>query len=156
MAATSPDTPLGRLAEALQTQTHAEELAEMQGMLASVKRALDSGRRVALPSEAGRPRGLPLWIVTKLLKSAWHRDGTWPLIGYDEAAKHSMCDRARCVVPYLHISQHAHALLVRNEAYEDGKRKGTILPCTQPPPPAWDVEPDADAIARAYAARVDL
>lgn len=65
MAATSPDTPLGRLAEALQTQTHAEELAEMQGMLASVKRALDSGRRVALPSEAGRPRGLPLWIVVR-------------------------------------------------------------------------------------------
>lgn len=99
-------------------------------------------------------RAYPLLTQTKLLKSAWHRDGTWPLIGYDEAAKHRICDQAQCVVPYLHVSQHPQALLIRNEAYEDGKRRGTILPCTQPPPPVWDVEPDADSIARAYAARV--
>ncbi|WFD28481.1 hypothetical protein MNAN1_003492 [Malassezia nana] len=143
---------LSRLVAVLRAQPDAEELASNQPILSSVKHALDRGRRVALSNEA-RPRGLPLWIVTKLLKAAWHRDGTWPLIGYDEAAKHTICDPALCVVSYTHVSQHPHALLVQNEAYEAGLERGIFLPCTEPPPMSYNVEPDADGIARAYAAR---
>lgn len=70
MAASCPDTPLGRLAEALQAQPQAEELAKTLGVLSSVKRALDNGRRVALPSEPGRPRGLPLWMVVRTVANS--------------------------------------------------------------------------------------
>ena len=122
-----------------------EELQSMQHSLLPIKRSLDAGKRVS--------RGLPLWVAIKVIKASWHADGSWPLIGYDEAARHHICDPALCIVPSMHVSQHKHADIIPNEAYELGKRQRKILPCTQAPPAPHMVEPDADTIARAYAAR---
>ena len=98
----------------------------------------------------GAPR--PLTQV-KALKSAWHVDGTWPLIGYDEAEKHRVCPPEHCVVRFLHVSSHRHKDLVRNEEYERAKRNGAILPCKPASGGTAFVEKSADAIAAAYAAR---
>ena len=136
---------LARLEEVLREVPMAEELQSMQRTLLPIKRSLDAGKRVA--------RGLPLWVAIKVIKASWHADGSWPLIGYDEAARHHICDPALCIVPSMHVSQHKHADIIPNEAYDLGKRQRKILPCTQAPPAPYMVEPDADTIARAYAAR---
>ena len=136
---------LARLEEVLREVPMAEEREAMQRTLLPIKRAGDAVKRVA--------RGLPLWVAIKVIKASWHADGSWPLIGYDEAARHHICDPALCIVPSMHVSQHKHADIIPNEAYELGKRQRKILPCTQAPPAPYMVEPDADTIARAYAAR---
>lgn len=136
---------LARLEEVLQEVPVAEELQSMQLTLLSIKRSLDEGKRVS--------RGLPLWVVIKVIKASWHADGSWPLIGYDEAARHHICDPRLCIVPSMHVSQHKHADIIPSQAYELGKRQRKILPCTQAPPVPHMVEPDADAIAQAYAVR---
>ena len=136
---------LASLEEVLREVPMAEELQSMQRTLLPIKRSLDAGKRVS--------RGLPLWVAIKVIKASWHADGSWPLIGYDEAARHHICDPALCIVPSMHVSQHKHADIIPNEAYELGKRQRKILPCTQAPPAPYMVEPDADTIARAYAAR---
>ena len=136
---------VARLEEVLREVPMAEELQSMQRTLLPIKRSLDAGKRVS--------RGLPLWVAIKVIKASWHADGSWPLIGYDEAARHHICDPALCIVPSMHVSQHKHADIIPNEAYELGKRQRKILPCTQAPPAPHMVEPDADTIARAYAAR---
>lgn len=97
-------------------------------------------------------------MQTRVLKASWHADGSWPLIGFDEAQKHrDMCDPQWCVLPTLHESVHPHSAIIPNAAYEDAKRAGHVLPCGPLPPAAaavtYTVEPDADAIAQAYAAR---
>ncbi|KAL4400547.1 hypothetical protein ACI68E_003466 [Malassezia pachydermatis] len=154
MTAEKKRDALAHIARTLQSDPSAEELACHQPMLANVKQALDSKKRVSLPSSEGRPRGLPLWIVAKALKSAWHADGSWPVVGYDEAERHRhTCDSRYCILPTLHISMHRHVDVVHNAAYEEGKRQRTILPCQPRPPETWHVEPDADTIARAYEAR---
>lgn len=136
---------LARLEEVLREVPMAEELQSMQRTLLPIKRSLDAGKRVS--------RGLPLWVAIKVIKASWHADGSWPLIGYDEAARHHICDPALCIVSSMHVSQHKHADIIPNEAYELGKRQRKILPCTLAPPAPYMVEPDADTIARAYAAR---
>jgi len=136
---------LARLEEVLREVPMAEELQSMQRTLLPIKRSLDAGKRVS--------RGLPLWVAIKVITASWHADVSWPLIGYAEAARHHICDPALCIVPSMHVSQHKHADIIPNEAYELGKRQRKILPCTQAPPAPHMVEPDADTIARAYAAR---
>ena len=141
----SVEDGVARLEEVLREVPMAEELQSMQRTLLPIKRSLDAGKRVS--------RGLPLWVAIKVIKASWHADGSWPLIGYDEAARHHICDPQLCIVPSMHVSQHKHADIIPNEAYELGKRQRKILPCTQAPPAPYMVEPDADTIARAYAAR---
>ncbi|WFC95677.1 hypothetical protein MBRA1_002330 [Malassezia brasiliensis] len=141
---------LARIEALFANDPNAEELAASQKLLGPLYRTLDSRRSVAMPNQ---PRGIPLNLVVKTLKSAWHVDGTWPLIGYDEAEKHRVCPEAYCVVRFLHISPHRHKDLVPNEAYERAKRAGAVLPCKPTHGNPAFVEKDAEAIAAAYAAR---
>lgn len=153
---------VARIEELFHEHADAEELASSEALLCGIKRALDSKRRVAAPG-TDRVRGLPLWIVvrvrertypqTKALKCSWHADGSWPLIGYDEAERHRICNPDYCIVHAMHVSQHKHVDVVRNATYEDGKRGGLFLPCRPTPQEFFQVEPDADTIAQAYAAR---
>ena len=148
---------LARIEALFSNDPNAEELAASQKLLGPLYRTLDSRRSVAMPNQ---PRGIPLNLVVrcpltqvKTLKHAWHVDGTWPLIGYDEAEKHRVCPEAYCVVRFLHISPHRHKDLVPNEAYERAKRAGAVLPCKPTHDNPAFVEKSADAIAAAYAAR---
>ncbi|WFD04494.1 hypothetical protein MOBT1_003204 [Malassezia obtusa] len=141
---------LARIEALFDADPDAEELASSQKLLGALYRTLDSGRSVARPDG---PRGLPLSLAVKAIKSSWHADGTWPLIGRDEAEKHRVCNPHDCVVRTMQVSQHRHKDLVRNDAYELGKQKRTILPCSPTSHEIWFVERSADAIAAAYASR---
>ena len=102
---------VARLEEVLREVPMAEELQSMQRTLLPIKRSLDAGKRVA--------RGLPLWVAIKVIKASWHADGSWPLIGYDEAARHHICDPQLCIVPSMHVSQHKHCLLYTSPSPRD-------------------------------------
>lgn len=144
---------LQRVEEVLSSAAAAEELASCHRQLAPLARRLVSEKPVAVPGER---RGVPLQIAVgggltqvKVLKSAWHADGTWPLIGYDEAEKHTHCDPGRCVLRTMQVSRHRHVDIVRNPVYEEGVRSRTILPC-RTPHATWFEEPSMDSIAASY------
>lgn len=139
-----------RIDALLQSKPNAEELASAQKLLGSLYKTMNTGRSVAMPDAR---RGIPLGIAVKSLKHHWHVDGTWPLIGYDEAEKHKICDPAICILRTMQVSQHKHKDLVRNDVYESGKKKKIILPCCPAVHEIWFEEKGADAIAAAYVAR---
>lgn len=126
----------------------------MQKPLIGIKNALDNGRRINV-SRNGVERGMPLWMLTKVLKASWHADGSWPIIGRDEAAQHRVCDPEACIVGAIQVSQHPHSKVVRCDAYERGKKAGTILPCKFGVREPVILGPSAAEIAAAYATRRD-
>ncbi|WFD32706.1 hypothetical protein MSPP1_003756 [Malassezia sp. CBS 17886] len=141
------------MARFLEAHADTEELASAAPTLASMRSTMDSGRFLGLDpaAPASRPRGLPLWMAVKTLKGAWHADGSWPLIGCDEAERHrGVCAPDTCIVRTMRVSQHRHALVVPNRAYEEGKRAGWVLPCRRAVQDAPFLERSADAIALAY------
>lgn len=145
---------LTRLQDFLLAVPDAEELEMMQKPLISIKNALDNGRRINV-SRNGVERGMPLWMLTKVLKASWHADGSWPIIGRDEAAQHGVCDPEACIVGAIQVSQHPHSKVVRCDAYERGKKAGTILPCKFGVREPVILGPSAAEIAAAYATRRD-
>lgn len=145
---------LTRLQDFLLAVPDAEELDMMQKPLIGIKNALDNGRRINV-SRNGVERGMPLWMLTKVLKASWHADGSWPIIGRDEAAQHRVCDPEACIVGAIQVSQHPHSKVVRCDAYERGKKAGTILPCKFGVREPVILGPSAAEIAAAYATRRD-
>ena len=143
---------LARLQGCLLAVPDAEELQELQGPLVVIKNALDSGRRINV-CRNGVERGMPLWMLVKILKASWHADGSWPIIGRDEAAQHAMCDPEACIVGAIQVSQHPHSKVVRCDAYERGKKAGIILPCKPGVREPVILGPSAAEIAAAYDTR---
>ncbi|WFD44997.1 hypothetical protein MPSI1_003673 [Malassezia psittaci] len=126
---------------------NAEELAASQKLLGPLQRTLDSQRRIGIPNQR---RGLPMYLVVKSLKGSWHADGSWPLIGFDEAEKHKVCDPEVCIVKNMHVSQHRHKDIIHSDAYEMRRK---LIPCRPLPKANTFKERNSDAIAAAYEAQ---
>ncbi|CAO1629376.1 unnamed protein product [Sympodiomycopsis kandeliae] len=129
-------------AEELKSTWHGSGSDEKKTALKDFKRLLDSGKRVN-PSETDTPRGIPMWMVVRTVKSSWHADGSWPLLGSDESLPSSSSGMD------IPSSIHPRALLLRPK----GQDRFELPPSDIAVGEIVKQDPEPDRIAEAYRAR---
>lgn len=120
--------------------------------LSDLYAVLQSGRSVTRGTN--KDRGIPMWIVVRMCKASWHKDGTWPLKGFDEDEKET---QKKPIIPegiQRIRSIHPSALIIKAEETGSSISKSietTISQKASEPP--MRAEPSADEIAEAYRRR---
>lgn len=113
---------------------------------------LQSGRSIVRGEN--HDRGIPMWIIVRMCKASWHRDGSWPLRGSDEVEK-EMHKPLNLESKQRVQSIHPSALLIHAEEKTSSDHKNTMQRqlSTKRDGPPIRVEPSADEIAEAYRRR---
>lgn len=120
--------------------------------LSDLHAVLQSGRSVV--RGANKDRGIPMWIVVRMCKASWHKDGTWPLMGSDEIENQTQAEPIKLDTIQRVRSIHPSALIIQSEQDDQSTTKavGSTVPQNKDGPPIR-IEPSADEIADAYRRR---
>ncbi|PWN35712.1 uncharacterized protein FA14DRAFT_160748 [Meira miltonrushii] len=120
--------------------------------LGDLHAVLQSGRSVV--RGANKDRGIPMWIVIRMCKASWHKDGTWPLMGSDEIENQTQTKSVNQDTIQRVRSIHPSALIIQAEQNDHTTTKAVdaAFPQKNGGPPIR-IEPSADEIAEAYRRR---
>lgn len=113
---------------------------------------LQSGRSVVRGTN--KDRGIPMWIVVRMCKASWHKDGTWPLIGNDEIGEQTQSTSLNPEGMQRIRSIHPSELIIQSEQSGPSINKADVATLSQKNEgPPIRAEPSANEIAEAYRRR---